>query len=257
MWGSNWHALKTEEPMLGIKLILFLINKLQVTFYGINNNPSTKHLWNYMGQIDEMSHYYRLADKNEYDIAIVKDSYILPIVKGCCRLIKIANKDMLLKMFIPPQNRKPYKDLWYISRRYFDCFKNFKYSVYGLENENHEINSILVTREVIWKSTKVLRIVDFIGIDNEFGEIGFDLQKIMDENQYEFIDLWSYGLDEKYIRKAGLLKLSSESGNIIPDKYEPLVQCNDTILVSSTDDLDEFYAFRADGDNDRPNLEII
>lgn len=253
VWGSCWRVLKTDDPMLAVRMVFFLQQERNVEVSGVNNDSSTRQLWGLLGQVEEMSHYYRLADLEEYKIARIARKEILNVEKTEYKLVKIHSMEQLRNCFCIPANRRPYKDFWYIQKRYFEC-PFFQYNVYAIEKKNQPVSSILITRDVILNDTGVLRIVDFIGKDLEFGEIGWELQRLLEEGDYEFLDMWCWGLEESMIQNAGLSKVNQDSPNIIPDKYEPLIQMNETILCSSTKEIQNFYAFRADDDGDRPNL---
>ena len=51
--------------------------------------------------------------------------------------------------------------------------------------------------------TNAFRIVDFIGKQNEFSNIGNLIIYLFRKYKSEFIDIYSYGIDIKYMKKLG------------------------------------------------------
>ena len=100
-----------------------------------------------------------------------------------------------------------------------------------------------------------MRIVDYYGDESVLNDTLYHLKGIMDINNYEYIDMYCFGLKEEIILKAGFLKIQDqESKTIIPNYFEPFVQ-NNICLKFFTDfkDLKNLRVFKADGDQDRPN----
>ena len=70
-------------------------------------------------------------------------------------------------------------------------------------------------------------------------------------NQYEYVDFYTLGFNEKYIESAGFRKREENCCNIIPNYFEPFERENVDIWVQYDNENTVF--FKADGDQDRCN----
>ena len=107
-------------------------------------------------------------------------------------------------------------------------------------------------REVNYNNSKALRIVDFIGIDDDLAGIGNELRRLIKEKNYEYIDFYEYGIPDNIMISAGFTLKKSDDFNIIPNYFEPFVLRNIQLNYSTTDESN-LYVFKADSDQDRPN----
>lgn len=254
-----WRALKTTHPMIGLESVMYMKSNLNPRLFcscGINKD-TTQNIFSFLGYFtSKLNHYYRLADINKYTIAIVNKKNIIPIKEiPKYKLIKIDSFKNLKKIFSfkKYKNSKPYKDEWYINHRYFN-HPVYNYKIYGIEKTNNSctLDSILVAREVTYNNSKVLRIVDFIGLDKDLEGISYELQNLIDCCNYEYIDFYCYGIKHEIMTKAGFILRDDSDKNIIPNYFEPFVQNNIDINFFSND-KENFHMYKADGDQDRPN----
>ena len=114
--------------------------------------------------------------------------------------------------------------------------------------------SLLITREIQVNDSKVLRVIDFIGEEQDIRNIGQELQNIMNENDYEYIDFYQYGIPEDILNEAGFIKRDKNDTNIIPNYFEPFEKKNVDILIATNVKDNKYFMFKGDGDQDRPNL---
>ncbi|MEH7504134.1 hypothetical protein V7152_19330, partial [Neobacillus drentensis] len=145
-----------------------------------------------------------------------------------------------------------YKDQNYIKKRYFE-HPFYQYQVFGIGKED-ATTSLLITREISINHSKVLRIIDFIGAEEDIAGIGLELQKILKANDYEYIDFYQYGISEDVLNTAGFVKREKKDENIIPNYFEPFEKKNVDIHFSTNVNENKYYIFKGDGDQDRPNL---
>ena len=251
---------KTGDIGLGIKLIEYFSSEIKYrSFTGSGARIETLPIWKLLGyKTDKLKHYYILnTDISEYSIAVVPENYKMdssaPKQDVCYDLTKINDFSHLMKVFSAEKykDRKPYKEPWYINKRYFE-YPFYKYGVYGI-NKNGQIESILITRVVHANGAKILRIVDFIGIDEDLVGISEGLNKLIYTHRYEYIDFYLYGIDDGILKKAGFLLRSDNDEITLPYYFEPFKQENHDILFFSTE-KDKIYIFKGDGDQDRPNV---
>ena len=106
-------------------------------------------------------------------------------------------------------------------------------------------------REESFSKSKSLRIVDYIGEQGLFSSLGEFLENLVRSENYEYIDLYTCGFEEKYIFSAGFSERTEDDANIIPNYFSPFVAENIDIYVRSP--YENTLFMKADGDQDRPN----
>ena len=103
-------------------------------------------------------------------------------------------------------------------------------------------------------SSRVLRIVDFIGDPSVLGYCGSAFQKLMTQQNIEYIDFWQYGILSVVLERAGFHKVDAGGKLICPNYFEPFIAKNERILCCIKGSFEKsFIVCRADGDQDRPN----
>lgn len=259
VWGSFWKVNDSKSNMtfLGVELMKRLIGILQCKAHlGIGINPKTSlpiRKMIFHDTVAKMNHYYFLNDEIEdYKIAKINKRYKSEYNKGKNTKIVVFDniQDVKEKFDINKTVSIPYKDYWYINKRYFG-HPYYKYNVYGLVGGDASVNALLITREVSCMQRKVLRIVDYIGDVELLSGCGYFFEKLLLENEYEYIDFYNWGYDSKHILGAGFKLKDEADENIIPNYFEPFLQENVDIWVRYKEEDTVFC--KADGDQDRPN----
>ena len=250
-------TLLKEKPevkrMMGIKMLLFLHEhtKQRVQFScGIRKN--TINIYEFLQwKTAKLDFYYRLAEQDEYKICKVVKKRILPLTESDATLCEFVDFNQLQTNFDVTKYKdiKPYKDLNYLKWRYYD-FPYYKYRVWGIESDN-QIEGLLVGREIEYAGKKMLTIVDFIGQENCLAKISCEIQRLMDENGYEYVEFMAYGLKMETLNKAGFVLRDDNDANIVPSHFEPYV-CENIDKYFFTTDLNGIRMFRADSNQDVP-----
>lgn len=249
---------KNGDPFLGVRLLNFLKEEGKfrtISCSGINDKVIP--IYKYFGyRVEKLKHYYILNDNIEnYKIPVVIDikNRNLSHNNKKYKIFEMHKIENLKAVFNIEKykDRKPYKDEWYLNMRYFN-YPFYKYKIFGIDKDD-KVDSILIMREVWVEGSKVLRIVDFIGVESDLESIGEELLKIIYENNYEYIDMYSYGINDKVLKNTGFILRDEDDKNIIPNYFEPFIQENVNINVC-TSQKGKFYIFKADGDQDRPNI---
>ena len=253
VWVALWKVIPSGSPSLGLELLEYVREKTNCRIFcccGINKK--VMKLYQFFGyHTGTLEHYYRLADRNTYHIALVKSRNILPATASAASLIPLK-ADELRSRLNQTTNQKPYKDMEYIQWRYYNHI-SYQYQVYGIDNGLPGLDSVLITREVSANGEKALRVVDFIGIKEDLLLISSELQLLLERSGYEYMDFYLWGIPENILNSAGFIKRTSDDPNIIPNYFEPFTQENIDIHFFSNE-LDGFTMFKADGDQDRPNI---
>ncbi len=117
--------------------------------------------------------------------------------------------------------------------------------------------AIVVWRVVRGVGADVLRIVDVIGDTGWLRRAPFALQEEIVRVDAEYIDLMQWGIDSALLAAAGFVCVDNHPDMILPNYFSPFEARNVPIeLAVKVFDDDEARAtlFRADSDQDRPNL---
>lgn len=266
IWGSIWKVRDDHSNMtfLGVELVKRLKEILQYRCnIGIGINPDTtlpirKAI--FKEKTGRMKHFYML-NKNIKKFCIacinqkpeVEDSITEGInTKEIENVIEFSTAEELETHFeVEKLNTIPYKDNWYINKRFFS-HPYYQYMVYGIKTTEQKIGALVVMRSVEYQGSRILRIVDFLGDTSLFSGLGSNLKQIMETGGYEYIDFYSFGIDERYILNAGFTEKTDKDINVIPNYFEPFLQENVNIWIRYQQEGTVFC--KADGDQDRPNI---
>lgn len=251
-----WKVGKASAPMLGIQLLEYLISNCDVRIAASPGiNTATIGIYDFLHYLTgKLKQYYRLnRNIREYQIAKIVDDTIPEV--HCvdeCFFHKYNSFQELEEEFsfsdYYKMNPKPMKEAWYFEKRYFN-HPIYQYQIYGVGTAK-KATTLLVMREVFAEDHKIIRIVDVLGNYDNLQCITQDIDELVMNNNYEYIDFYEHGLSENLLKNAGFTD-RDKTANIIPNYFEPFVQENVDIYFFSTDP--EIVLFKADGDQDRPN----
>lgn len=250
LWKAN-----PGTGFLGIKLIKYLLENephREVVCPGINMDTTSK-IYQHLGmKIGTMSHWYRLAKRDEYLIAKVVDRNISELYhdKAGVNLLPIKGEDELDSLnFRLSESCIPFKSISYIKKRYFR-HPLYKYDLYQIKASDSKTDTMIILRTQEYKGSKVLRLIDYIGDVADLRYITELLDELMDKMDCEYIDTYEIGVNDEYLASAGWNKVEDE-GNVIPDYFSPFEQRKVDIHYSTS--ADTAILFKGDGDQDRPN----
>ena len=218
-----------------------------------NIRKKTGGIYEFLGYtVGDMSCYYRLnSNHKEYKLCRVKNIENLKIQSRQLQREDILSiKDLSSFPFEKYRDNRPYKDREYFVKRYFE-YPFFEYIVIKIYDNDKE--ALVVARRIEYEESSMLRLVDFVGERELIKESGLVLDQLIEENDVEYMDWYSYGTTPNDLYYAGFKSCNKEEGDIIPLYLSPPVLENIDITVFSSDNKD-FMMFRADGDQDRPNL---
>jgi len=247
-----WKALKSKDGLIGMSMLRYLEKELQpriIATPGINF-LTTAALYKYFKyQVGKMDHYYRLAKKDVYHIAIVNDSVVWRDVCGVHDIAfnqiytyeEYANYNVIL------EKNAIQKDAWYIRRRYFE-HPYFEYLHFMVEKDGNVLD--IVMREQFVNGYKCIRIVDLLGKFELLEYVGTELDNLLAERDYEYIDCYVGGIREAIFDRSGWLNVE-ETNDIVPNYFEPYEQKNIELYYSAKPY--GVVVLRGDGDQDRPN----
>ncbi len=250
LWKAN-----QEQQFLGIRLMSHLIKEIphkNIVCTGINMETTSK-IYERMGMnIGTMTQWYRLTSRKEYKVAVVMNTEIPYVQPSVCSLQLIKDFSQVESVFDFMQSKEnniPYKSKEYVRKRYYE-HPIYQYLVYGVKEKDGNISALIVLRIQNYCDSRVFRFVDCIGNINVLKTITSELDRLMIENQVEYIDMYETGIQQNILREAGWI-LVKESGNIIPNYFSPYVQRTVDIHYCKSDV--NAILFRGDGDQDRPS----
>lgn len=251
VWISIWCADKKAKGS-GLELMSKMPQLTGAHRTSCNNiRPNTIPFYEFLGYTGaRMNHFYRLAPRREYRVAQIKDATILP-VGGDGVLRRFESFDLLKAHFSDTGTRYPVKDLWYLERRYFH-YPRQSYLVYG-GFLGADCPLLFCLRRVEVEGRFVLRLVDVVGDHRLMPRFGAALDRLLEELQAEYIDCYCWGVPVETMAAAGFCERAEDSTNIIPHYLTPPLYENVEYYLF-TSNPKNFTMFRADGDQDRPNI---
>ena len=222
-----------------------------------SETPDVCVLYHFLGwQAERLPHYYRLGAPGAkgWQLAVPgPNSAPLP-VQDDLPLIRVPDAAALAALGLPHSSHTPHKDLWYLQRRYF-AYPHQSYDVWTVQ-EAGALLAYAITRTITAAETgcvPVVRLVDFIGADAVLPRIGGALDKLLHDAGAEYLDCYNAGIPAAVWAAAGLTERREDDGVIIPNYLTPPLRQN-TEYYYFTNQPDGFVLFKADGDQDRPNL---
>lgn len=251
IWVSVWVATKGHNGV-GLELMAALPRLTGASVVACNNiRPKTMAFYRFLGwHADRVGHFYRLAGLPEYRLARVSDPAVLP-AGGDLALEPVESAAALEALGMPESPHTPRKDAWYLQRRYF-AFPHLTYQVYAAR-ENGRLVAYLVCRVVDSGQGKALRIADFVGDAALLPRLGSAIDGLLRQSGAEYAECYCAGVDASIMAAAGFCERREGDANILPNYLQPPLFEN-TEYYYFTSDPDRFVLFKADGDQDRPNL---
>ena len=255
VWVSVWVAVKGCNGV-GLELMNALPGLTRARVLACNNiRAATCAMYRFLGwKAERMGHYYRLAQRAEYQLARPAEGKPMPPVTGARVLKHVDSAADLIPLGMPRTVHTPRKDLWYMMRRYFH-YPHYHYDVWAALNYGRS-DGYLVTRRVSEQETDsaaVLRLVDYIGPDDLLTQLGRAIDTILRESGAEYIDCYNAGIPAEIWYNAGFVEREPGDGAVIPNYLAPPLLQN-TDYYYFTNDPENFVIFKADGDQDHPNL---
>lgn len=247
-------------PMAGVELIKRFKELVHADkYYSSGTNPQTiapigERIFHYTVNI--MQQYYMLnPSMQNFEIAeVIERPQTEEVLGEGCQLLEIKNMDEIEEYYNLNSRYfyQGYKSKAYLIKRY-DKHPVYVYKKFVLLNERRKRGvGVLIAREIVVNNSRILRIVDYLGDILELKKTGKELQRLLVEHQYEYVDLLVGEIAPELIRGSGLRLRGDEA--IIPMYFEPFVKKNIDVWYQKSDK--DLIIFKADGDQDRPNSVV-
>ncbi len=255
--GCTWKTIKSSNPMLGLDLQTATWEQITSPRprYGVTTCLSKKaaRIVQLQGMaITTMDHYYRLVERGEYRIALVKDMNIPQVPDSGYQLERIDSVEEMMRVLPEEELLKvvPVKDYRYIKKRYFD-HPVYQYDIWKIVRPDTTSRAVLVTREATHDGAVMCKIINYYGEIEDISKITYALDKLAEERGYEYYDVYSHGVPTQYYDEAGFLPCGEDCVNIVPNYFHPFAQINVTLTITDLK-IPGLRLFRSDGDQDRP-----
>jgi len=255
VWLALWKVREDyQSSMLGLKLLKTLESLEPNSVMAVNGiNLNHPPMYEALGfQVYELGQYY-LSNRNLPQNLIRKPENLslATAITGRALLEKIDHYNMK-NIHCSALKTSALKTVEYFRKR-FALHPFYDYKLHWIFLDDSLCGAI-ANRIAVHNSSRVLRIVDFIGDPSVLGHCGSAFQKLMDEESIEYIDFWQYGISSEVLNRAGFHKVDPSGELICPNYFEPFVAKNGRILCCVKGILQKsFIVCRADGDQDRPN----
>lgn len=247
-----WKTLKSKSGMLGLMLYDYLIQELKpnrVATAGVNPD-TTKTIYEFLGfTFGKMNHYYRLLNKDNYNIASINKKIVSSIVNNKEEIVfkRINNVDELKQLNLVINKNAFTKDYRFIETKYFNCPK-YIYELYLIEKDSRKL--IVVLRKQDVNDSCCYRIVDMLGEYELLKYSTYKLEELANKENCEYIDCYCCGVEKQLFTESGFEDIE-DSDNIIPEYFYPFERRNIDIYYCAQNRNQ--VLFKGDGDMDRPN----
>lgn len=261
--GSFWAAVERAEfPMLGIRLRNFVMRTVPHRFFAAPGaGVKTRDIYKLLGmRWCRMKQCFILNPlQKNYGLVKLPDTYSVDRrqaeLPSDVKVATVENVDELHRF--PFESYKmvlPYKDAWYVKTKFFD-HPYYKYRCHVIEKGGDPL-SMFVTRLVEHNNKYALRVVDFYGNTEGVVYMGEWLRAELEKKGYEYADFINYGIEDDLLKEGGFdFVRYKEDAPVVPHYFEPFEQRNvELFCVADYHSGDSFRMFKADGDQDRPNI---
>lgn len=264
-----WKVREADAPPgIGLRLLKFLQRELQprlVAAIGISS--MVRAIYEVLGyQVGVMrqaalfnpAHATALSVAQGFPPSVADPAATSSISAGAVNLVEVDDQtagERLAGIEQIASSSTPSKSWDYLRARYL------QHPWYGYEMRLVEVDgeprAVIVWRQVAVGEATVLRLVDVVGPTDWFRRARPVLSQVLADADAEYIDLVHFGADTDALRAAGFVEASDHEGAVLPNYFSPFEQRNIEIgfayKVFEGDD-DGLRLYRADSDQDRPNL---
>lgn len=251
-----WSVRKDNRtPYLGIKIVNELKKQTKCRLYASpGSNPRTsgplhEKLLNH--SFGRLSHYYKVnTSMTEFYIgkfeSITKQNYIDSV--SSWNTVKVFSELEAAFDFEKYKDRLPYKDNWYIKKRYFE-HPVYQYKIWICNYDKERC--VIIGREINCNGACILRIMDILGDVAVIRHMGKMIEEVLKESNYEYIDVYCKAFMGSWLIEAGFVERLIEDDNIVPNYFQPFLQKNIEIYYNNSHE--QAYIFKGDSDQDRPS----
>lgn len=249
-------------PGVGLRLLKFLQSELRPRLIAaIGTSQMVRPIYEVLGyEVGELRHaavfhpdrrdHLRIADQipESAFVAIEPDAtrqvQILPVADHHEEMIDHVGSTQL-----------PVKSWAYVEERYLR-HPWYRYDVRVVVVNGEPVGAV-IWRAVEANGTRLLRVVDVVGGVDWLGCSGSALQAEVIAADAEYLDIMQWGIDAEVLAEGGFLTRDRFPEMVLPNYFAPFERHNVEIELAYKvfdEDSIDVRLFRADSDQDRPNL---
>ena len=261
IWTSMWIVSKESlDPILGIRLFKYVRENIKHRYLlapgaDIKTLPIYKRLGIETGVLNQ--HYILNPSLSKFNIARVNKSKLKNFdeknnINNIKTILRVSKIEYIINNFDFNCKTIPFKDSKYLRKKYFS-HPYFSYKVYCVKYRK-KISSIFVTRKINYNNSNALLIVDFLGNQNDLVQIGNYFYSNLNNYSCEYITFLEHGISNTLMKKTKFKLINSvKDKTIIPIYFSPFISKNITIRYFADNIEKNYWIFKADVDQDRPN----
>lgn len=262
-WGAIW---KIREGIasrgLGLAMKSFMYEYVKAPYAGgLGLSHFSKAINAKMGErMGKLDCFYML-NKNMKKFRLVGNAFALKNQmaetnhrRGDCVLRTVNREEFETRALFVKDVILPYKSIKYYVNRFFN-HPFYKYECLEISDGNEAI-AFLFFRMCSHEDATMIVIVDFMGKEEALCGMEEEFQRFLDERKSECISFYEFGIQRENMLSAGFQNRDA-SNIIIPLYFEPFEKRNvdlDFHYYNSDEVPECLYFFKADADQDRPNL---
>lgn len=254
IWLALW-KLRGDVKVagLGLRMLRFLQRNSGAATIAVNGINSTHPpMYQALGyRTGVLRHYYLVNPNSPRSLIVNPDPELaLPFPRSGHATMQELDQQALqrLQWQLGEQNKTPA----YFEQRYMR-HPFYRYQVHLFSHGN--LKALVATRVARSGDAAALRIVDFLGDLAVIAQLGSCLAALMQQAHAEYADFLNSGIPPGLLEQAGFVELDIDGPIIVPNRFEPLELKNHRVLFAvKTTETSEPLIFRADGDQDRPNM---
>lgn len=261
LWPGLWSAAPGAAPGLGSEITRFLVRELRarsVGSLGLSHNTQTilPRLGYTMGVMDR--HFvlnpdvasYRLVGEPARAPRPPAESTLPP---GEMHEIGPEEVEAFAAASIDFRGVLPLKSPAYLRNRYAR-HPWYRYRFHAVRSPDSGAG-LIVTRTAEADGARAIRAISFCGDEHAWTGAAAGLRRLVREENAEFLDVLSCGVDTACLRQAGLFPHCAADPLVLPHYFEPLERRNKDLAYGFVVPSGVRYRmFKGDSDQDRPNL---
>ena len=255
IWLALWKVREDyQSSMVGLRLLSALTSMEPSADLAVNGiNAAVEPIYKALGyKVVELSQYYLVNRYLKQKILKYPRNFCLPEPSiGIASLRKLLLSD-LDKLTLPKNSIPRWKTPKYFIERFIQ-HPFYNYHLFAIEHKS-TVFGVLATRNITYRGSIIIRIVDFVGDENMLAECGSALQNLMIKVGAEYTDFWNFGILPNIFFQAGFRIVKADGALTCPNYFEPFEPRNTRLFCAFKVHKDKpFFVCKADGDQDRPS----
>jgi len=254
VWLTTWKV-RDDAGFAGLGIaMLQRLSALEphVAIGAVGFNVATRPIYDALGfEFGELQH-YALGNPARRDLALASfverpPSGPLPSTVTTHALTGAADFDRLGEIAAGA----PRKTARYFHARYA-CHPLYTYRVLAIEDGGRTVG-VLAARVAEHGGHRAVRIVDFAGAPDVVATLGSVAHALVQAADAEYADVYNAGIDPALFARAGFTRIDPDGADVVPDHFEPFERRNVRLFFAMKGGGAPAL-FKADGDQDRPNV---